>query len=256
MKRKWIGIELGNHCHTHCIPRLQKVCDGTDQGGISEAQNWEGGGGFKYYYLAPSLLKQDSRGNWIISKEYNATQLAAAMAKHEGFRFQPGPVFCHVLLLDELNRIGPKTQSSLLEVMVEGQVTLDRTTYKLPDPFFVIATQNPMDHSGTFPLPESQMDRFACVLHLGYPDAKAERLVLSGQAGATRLDTLVPAMDLPASLRIASVIFPGLIDAHVHIASGNGDLARYRELLSRLLKGELPDARRTEVRPTFVAAAG
>jgi adenine-specific DNA-methyltransferase len=93
MKRKWIGIELGNHCHTHCIPRLQKVCDGTDQGGISEAQNWKGGGGFKYYYLAPSLLKQDSRGNWIISKEYNATQLAAAMAKHEGFRFMPDETY-------------------------------------------------------------------------------------------------------------------------------------------------------------------
>lgn len=89
MNRKWIGIELGEHCHTHCIPRLQKVCDGTDQGGISEAQNWKGGSGFKYYYLAPSLLKQDNRDNWIISKEYNAAQLAAAMAKHEGFHFMP-----------------------------------------------------------------------------------------------------------------------------------------------------------------------
>ena len=93
MKRKWIGIELGDHCQTHCIPRLQKVCDGTDQGGISKAQNWKGGGGFKYYYLAPSLLKQDSRGNWIISKEYNAAQLAAAMAKHEGFRFMPDETY-------------------------------------------------------------------------------------------------------------------------------------------------------------------
>lgn len=89
MNRKWIGIELGEHCHTHCIPRLKKVCDGTDQGGISEAQNWKGGGGFKYYYLAPSLLLQDKKGNWIINKQYNAAQLAAAMAKHEGFRFQP-----------------------------------------------------------------------------------------------------------------------------------------------------------------------
>ncbi len=89
MKRKWIGIELGEHCHTHCIPRLKQVCDGTDQGGISEAQNWKGGGGFKYYFLAPSLLQRDTHGNWIISKEYNANMLAAAMAKHEGFRFQP-----------------------------------------------------------------------------------------------------------------------------------------------------------------------
>jgi MoxR-like ATPase len=117
-------------------------------------------------------------------------------AASQTFRFQHGPVFANVVLLDELNRIGPKTQSSLMEVMVEGQVSLDRATYPLPDPFFVIATQNPMDHSGTFPLPESQIDRFACVLHLGYPDADAERLVFRGEAGAERLDTLGPAMDL------------------------------------------------------------
>jgi adenine-specific DNA-methyltransferase len=89
MNRKWIGIELGEHCHTHCIPRLQKVCDGTDQGGISEAVEWKGGGGFKYYFLAPSLLKQDKYGNWVINPEYNGNMLASAMAKHEGFRYQP-----------------------------------------------------------------------------------------------------------------------------------------------------------------------
>ena len=117
-------------------------------------------------------------------------------AKEQGFRFQPGPVFCHVLLLDELNRIGPKTQSAMLEAMVEGQVTLDRSTHKLPEPFFVIATQNPLDHAGTFPLPESQLDRFSCTIHLGYPDRAAERLILTGEAGAERLDTLSPVLDL------------------------------------------------------------
>lgn len=89
MGRRWIGIELGDHCHTHCIPRLQKVIDGTDQGGISEAVGWKGGGGFRYYYLAPSLLQQDKYGNWVIDKAYNADMLAAAMAKHEGFRYEP-----------------------------------------------------------------------------------------------------------------------------------------------------------------------
>lgn len=117
-------------------------------------------------------------------------------AKEQAFRFQPGPVFCHVLLLDELNRIGPKTQSAMLEAMVEGQVTLDRSTHRLPDPFFVIATQNPLDHAGTFPLPESQLDRFSCALHLGYPDRAAERRILLGEAGADRLDSLQPALDL------------------------------------------------------------
>jgi len=91
MGRRWIGIELGEHCHTHCLPRLKKVVDGTDQGGISKAVNWKGGGGFKYYYLAPSLLKEDKYGNWIIDDRYNADMLAAAMAKHEGFRYSPDP---------------------------------------------------------------------------------------------------------------------------------------------------------------------
>jgi adenine-specific DNA-methyltransferase len=89
MNRKWIGIELGEHCHTHCIPRLEIVCDGTDQSGISKAIDWQGGGGFKYYYLAPSLLRLDKYGNWIIEEKYNANMLAAAMAKHNNFKYQP-----------------------------------------------------------------------------------------------------------------------------------------------------------------------
>lgn len=89
MDRKYIGIELGNHAYTHCYPRLKKVTDGTDQGGISKAQNWKGGGGFRLYELAPSLLKEDRFGNLVINKEYNADMLAAAMAKQEGFTYAP-----------------------------------------------------------------------------------------------------------------------------------------------------------------------
>lgn len=89
MGRRWIMVELGEHCHTHIIPRMKKVIDGTDQGGISKAVNWKGGGGFRYFRLAPSLLERDKRGNWIISKEYNAAMLASAMAKHEGFIYNP-----------------------------------------------------------------------------------------------------------------------------------------------------------------------
>ncbi|QQR98577.1 MAG: site-specific DNA-methyltransferase [Sphingobacteriales bacterium] len=87
--RNFIGVELGNHSITHCVPRLNRVIEGTDQGGISKAVNWQGGGGFKFYTLAPSLLKQDKFGNWVISQEYNADMLAAAMAKQEGFKYQP-----------------------------------------------------------------------------------------------------------------------------------------------------------------------
>jgi len=92
MGRKWIMVELGEHCHTHIIPRLQKVCDGTDQGGISKAVNWQGGGGFKYYYMAPSLLKKDRYDQWVINEEYNATMMAAAMAKHENFHYCPDEI--------------------------------------------------------------------------------------------------------------------------------------------------------------------
>ena len=89
MGRRYIGIELGNHAYTHCVPRLKMVTDGTDQGGISKTQNWEGGSGFKFYELAPSLLKEDKFGNLVINKEYNADMLAAAMAKQEGYTYQP-----------------------------------------------------------------------------------------------------------------------------------------------------------------------
>ena len=89
MNRRYIGVELGNHAYTHCYPRLKRVTDGSDQGGISKAQNWKGGSGFKFYELAPSLLKQDKFGNLVINKEYNADMLAAAMAKQEGYTYQP-----------------------------------------------------------------------------------------------------------------------------------------------------------------------
>ena len=91
--RRWIMVELGDHCHTKIVPRMQKVCDGIDQGGISKAVNWQGGGSFKYYDLAPSLLKKDRYDQWVINTEYNPTMLAAAMAKHEGFRYRPDEIF-------------------------------------------------------------------------------------------------------------------------------------------------------------------
>jgi adenine-specific DNA-methyltransferase len=89
MGRRWIMVELGEHCHTHIIPRLKKVIDGEDPGGITEAAGWKGGGGFRYYRLAPSLLQEDKWGNWIINKEYNAPMLAAAVCKLEGFAYEP-----------------------------------------------------------------------------------------------------------------------------------------------------------------------
>lgn len=91
MGRKWIMVELGEHCHTHIVPRLRKVIDGTDQGGISKAVDWQGGGGFRYYRLAPSLMEKDRWGREVISKNYNAAMLAQALCKLEGFTYQPSP---------------------------------------------------------------------------------------------------------------------------------------------------------------------
>jgi MoxR-like ATPase len=117
----------------------------------------------------------------------------------ESFVFHPGPVFTQVLLADEINRAGPKTQSALLEAMEEHQVSVDNETRALPEPFFVIATQNPSDQLGTYPLPESQLDRFLLRITLGYPDRAAERELLAGgdrRHAAMQLQAVLPPADL------------------------------------------------------------
>ena len=110
------------------------------------------------------------------------------------FQFHPGPIFAHVILADEVNRATPKTQSALLEAMEEHQVTAEGETRPLPEPFFVIATQNPSHQIGTFPLPESQLDRFLMRIELGYPDAGAERALLQGVDRRELLPQLAPCM--------------------------------------------------------------
>jgi MoxR-like ATPase len=109
------------------------------------------------------------------------------------FEFKPGPIFANIILADEINRTTPKTQSSLLEAMNEAQVSLDHHTYRLPQPFMVLATQNPLEYQGTHALPESQMDRFLLRIRIGYPDQTHERRILRG-AGAAILDRLEPVM--------------------------------------------------------------
>src|SRR5437899_538919 len=116
-------------------------------------------------------------------------------ALEQEFEFKRGPVFTNVLLADEINRTTPKTQSALLEAMNEGQVTVDAHSYELPQPFLVIATQNPVEHHGTYPLPESQLDRFLMRVHMGYPDPQAEREILRAEAGAAQLDQLEPVLN-------------------------------------------------------------
>ncbi len=135
----------------------------------------------------------------------------------ETFRFHPGPVFSQVLLADEINRTTPKTQSALLEAMAEGQVTTEGETRRLPSPFFVIATQNPVTQAGTFPLPESQQDRFTACLTLGYPDPAAERQLLEGGDPRPLLDGIQPCLGADELRRIQEEVAkiqasPAIID--------------------------------------------
>jgi len=162
------------------------------------------------------------------------------------FRFHPGPIFNSVVLADEINRAPPKTQSALLEAMEERQVSQDGQTRRLPDPFFVIATQNPVEQIGAYPLPESQLDRFLMAIELGYPDSAAERDLLSGGDRRARIGEMTPLAD-PATLadwqREAADIHvaPALLDyvqallaaSRGHLAGVNGDAGARRGLSPR-----------------------
>src|SRR5207237_8319603 len=115
-------------------------------------------------------------------------------AMEQQFEFKRGPLFTNILLADEINRTTPKTQSALLEAMNEGQDTVDAHSYSLPQPFLMIATQNPVEHHGTYPLPESQMDRFLIRARMGYPEGDHERAILRSEACVSRVEELKPVM--------------------------------------------------------------
>lgn len=150
-------------------------------------------GRFQRVQFTNDLLPADILGFSYFSREKDAMV------------FQPGPVFAHVLLADELNRTSPRTQSSLLECMGEGQVSIEGRTRRLPDPFFVIATQNPIDFEGTYPLPESQLDRFLLRIRVGYPARDAEAEILRRKALSDPIDDLTPVIQPEelAKLRLA-----------------------------------------------------
>ncbi len=139
---------------------------------------------FKRVQCTPDLLPSDITGSAI----YNQ--------REQTFEFLPGPVFANIVLVDEINRASPRTQSSLLEAMAEGQVTADGFGRQLPEPFFLIATQNPVEMSGTFPLPEAQLDRFLMMLKLGYPDFADEVTILEREEHTNPLSAVDPVLNL------------------------------------------------------------
>ena len=182
------------------------------------------------------------------------------------FRFQRGPIFAQLILADEINRASPKAQSALLEAMEEHQVTLDGKSMALPDPFFVLATQNPQDQVGTFPLPESQLDRFLMRVQLGYPSSAAERELLRGVDRRDLVETL-PAVIAPAALKalqraVAEVhVAPALLDyvqaliAHSRRSTAQSGLSPRAALgLLRAARAWALIAGRTAVMPEHVQA--
>ena len=152
--------------------------------------------GLSYHRIqfTSDILPADIIGTSILDKE-----------KQE-FRFHPGPLFDQMILADELNRATPRTQSALLEAMEERQVSVDGVTHELPNPFFVIATQNQRYHVGTFPLPESQLDRFLMRISLGYPDYQSERKLLVGESRLDMIKRLVPVIPPGSLLEIQSQV--------------------------------------------------
>ncbi len=173
----FVALLSGGHILIEDLPGLGKTT-------LAHALAATLGLGFQRVQFTSDLLPADVLGVSVYD------------AQSRQFQFHPGPVFTHVLLADEINRAPPRTQSALLEAMAEHQVTLDGMTRVLPDPFFVIATQNPVDLAGTYPLPDSQLDRFLLRLTLGYPNAESERALL---AGADRRELIAQASPLLSS---------------------------------------------------------
>jgi MoxR-like ATPase len=173
-------------------------------------------GSFKRLQGTSDLLPSDITGASVFDQSTSS------------FSFVPGPVFANVVLFDEINRTGPKTQSALLEVMDEGKVSADGEIHVMPKPFFVIATRNPIEHHGTFPLPEGELDRFGVAIDMGYPSATAERNVIAGQLlshPVEDLEAVISTDDVVAHQSVVRTVHvdPAIIDYVVAITSATRD---------------------------------
>lgn len=172
-----IGLLSGGHVLLEDVPGVGKTM-------LARSLARSLGVSYKRIQFTPDLLPSDVTGTVVFDQTDNH------------FHFREGPIFSHVVLADEINRASPKTQSALLECMEENQVTADLRTHPLPKPFFVIATQNPTEYEGVYPLPESQLDRFALRLAIGYPDADAEKALMKNQREQHPIETLPAVTDV------------------------------------------------------------
>lgn len=166
-------ILSGGHLLVEDVPGVGKTL-------LAKAAAASIGGTFRRVQGTPDLLPADLTG------------VAVYRRSTESWHFRPGPLFANVVIVDEINRATPRTQAALLEAMEERQVTVDGTTHALPKPFFLVATQNPFEHAGTFPLVEGQLDRFAVIAEMGLPDRRTEKALLKGEGGIGELESLQP----------------------------------------------------------------
>ncbi|MET4727194.1 MoxR-like ATPase [Lysobacter enzymogenes] len=164
-----IGLLAGGHCLLEGVPGLGKTLLVRSLGRALELQ-------FRRVQFTPDLMPSDILGTELLEEDHGTG--------HRHFRFQPGPIFTSLLLADELNRTPPKTQAALLEAMQERTVSYAGTTHALPAPFFVLATQNPLEQAGTYPLPEAQLDRFLLHIRVGYPSEQEEHDILQQTTGS------------------------------------------------------------------------
>jgi MoxR-like ATPase len=185
-----IGLLAGGHCLLEGVPGLGKTLLVRTLGSALDL-------GFRRIQFTPDLMPSDILGTELLEEDHGTG--------HRSFRFQPGPVFTNLLLADELNRTPPKTQAALLEAMQERTVSYAGVTHALPAPFFVLATQNPIEQAGTYPLPEAQLDRFLLNIRVDYPSEAEERDILIATTGSAA--TAVPTvMDAAAVLTLQTLV--------------------------------------------------
>ena len=187
-----VALLAGGHCLLEGVPGLAKTLLVSS---LSRTLDLD----FHRIQFTPDLMPSDLTGTELLHVDPETST--------RSFRFEPGPVFTNVVLADEINRTPPKTQAALLEAMVERQVTSAGTCHKLPDPFFVLATQNPIEQEGTYPLPEAQVDRFMLKLRIGYPSRSEEKEILKrSMAGFPKLNAVLSPEQLLAARKVASNI--------------------------------------------------
>jgi MoxR-like ATPase len=208
-----IGLFAGGHCLLEGVPGLGKTLLVKSLGEALELP-------FRRVQFTPDLMPSDILGTELLEEDHGTGK------RH--FRFQPGPVFTSLLLADELNRTPPKTQAALLEAMQEKTVSYAGVTHELPRPFFVLATQNPLEQAGTYPLPEAQLDRFLLLVRVGYPTAAEEAAIL-------RLTTGTAGGVVPKVMNAAEVVAVQALVREVHVSDG------LVEWITRLVRATRPD---------------